>query len=264
MVKMMIEIKDLSYHYAEGPQVLKDVSFSVGKGEIFGIIGPNGSGKSTLLKLITGTLPLLSGDIFIDGRSVRKMNRTSLASIFSAVPQTFESTFPFTAIEMVLMGRFIHRKGTFFESREDLEIARGAMRLTDTIGFESRYIQELSAGERQRVIIARALAQRPKILCLDEPTSSLDIKYQIAICDLVKKLKIEKGLTILMVLHDLNLAAMYCDRIVLLKNGGIFSTGTPRDIINSNNILEVYETEVRIISERQTDIPFIAPISKVF
>ena len=257
-----IEINNLSFSYDNGPKVLKDISFSVGQGEIFGIIGPNGSGKSTLLKLIAGTIPITHGDVFVDGRSVKKMNRESLASTFATVPQTFESTFPFTVIEMVLMGRFVHRDGTFFETSEDLEIAHSAMRLTNTNEFAARYIQELSAGERQRVIIARALAQRPKVLCLDEPTSSLDIKYQVATCDLIKKLK-EEGLTNLIVLHDLNLASMYCDRLLLLSRGEVFAIGTPREIITFSNIHKVYETDVRVIPKEVAGVPLIVPVGTV-
>ncbi len=259
----MITIQNLSFSYDGGPEVLKGLNFSIDPGEIFGIIGPNGSGKSTLIKLITGTLPIIRGDVLVSEKSVRKMKRKALAQTFAVVPQAFETTFPFTVTEMVLMGRLAHREGTFFESRADIEIANQAMMLTDTVDFRERYIQELSAGERQRVIIARAIAQKPQVLCLDEPTSSLDIKYQTGTYDLVKRLRREQGMTVVTVLHDLNLASMYCDKLLLLKKGEAFAIGSPKDVITVENISRVYETEVRVFPSQASGAPFLVPVSKV-
>ncbi len=176
----IVQIRDIGFGY-EKKRVLNHVSFEVTKGEIIGIIGPNGSGKTTLLKIIDGLLSPQEGEILVEGEPIRQKSRTELAGIIAFVPQEFSLVFPFTVREIVMMGRYPHLSSLRFEGDEDYRIVREAMEMTDTLHFSERMMHHISGGERQRVLIARALAQKPKILLLDEATAFLDIKYQIAL-----------------------------------------------------------------------------------
>jgi len=226
--------------------VLRDVGLSVGKGELVGVIGPNGSGKTTLLRAITNVVPLGKGGIAFRGESIRTMSRRDIAEEIAVVSQAREDAFyNMTVEEAVLLGRIPHfGKYQWIEKREDREIADECMRLTDVVGLRDRELGNLSGGERQRVFIARALAQKPKLLLLDEPTSHLDITHQVGILDLIRRLNREFSLTVIMVLHDLNLASEYCDRIALLNDGRIEKIGPPEEVINFRTIEDVYKTLV--------------------
>ena len=220
-----IKVKDVDAYYGS-VKVLEGMDFSAAQGELLGIIGPNGSGKTTLLRTIARILKPKTGAILLDGKQVMQMNNKEFSRKFAAVPQDTTINFEFAALDVVLMGRNPHLGRLELESEKDIDIARRCMELTHCWHLAERPVTELSGGERQLVIIARALTQEPKVLLLDEPTSHLDINYQIEIMELLKHLTAHEGLIIIAVIHDLNLAAQYCDRLVLLRNGKIFAMGT--------------------------------------
>lgn len=256
----IISARKLHFSYA-GKQVIDDVSFDLESAQILALLGPNGSGKTTLLKIINGTLPLISGSLFIDGRDVQKWSRRDIARIVAMVPQETAAVFPFYAEEIVLMGRFPHLSAWRFEGRKDYRIVKEAMEKTDSLSFARRPFQELSAGERQRVLIARALAQRPKILLLDESTVFLDIKHQAQFLTLVRQLSRAQKLTVIFVTHDINLAAQNADRIILLARGKIYAIGSPAEVITAPNIKEVYDVNVGVDANCQNGLPQITLIT---
>ncbi len=243
MLPIMVE--GVGYRYTE-PWVLREVSFQVEPREMLGIIGPNGSGKTTLLRILDGIIPPREGRVLIEGKDIRRIKRKELARLVAVVPQENSPIFPFRAVELVLMGRTPHLGRLEFEGAKDMEIVREAMEMTDTWQFARRMIQSLSGGERQRVWIARALAQRTGIILLDESTAFLDIGHQAAFFELLYKLNKSEGMTVVFVTHDINLAAQYGDRVMLLQHGRVFGLGTPDEVINDKNIREVYETDVLI------------------
>lgn len=257
----IIEVHNLSYKYID-EWVLKNINFDVIRGEILGIVGPNGSGKSTLLKLLSGVLKPVEGEILLLGRPLTQLKRKAISRIIGVVPQNTVIGFPFTAQEMVLMGRAPHLGMFQMESQKDFKMVEQAMQYTNSLEFADRKISELSGGERQRVIIARALAQEPKIILLDEPTSHLDLKYQVEIFDLVRQLNQENQMTVVVVSHDLNLAGEYCDRLILLKEGEIYEIGAPKKILTEENIKAVYDAEVLISPNPLTGAPHITLVSK--
>jgi len=249
-----LEAQDLSFGYGSRP-VLNAASFGVEKGEFVALIGPNGSGKSTLIRLLTRLLTPESGEMLIGGKSIQKLGPRVLASCIAVVPQESVIDFDFTAFEVVLMGRAPHLRPLVQESRHDLDVAHEAMRMTDTTHLADRSIQKISGGERQRVIVARALAQETEALLLDEPTSHLDINHQVELLTLVHRLCREKQMAVLAVLHDLNLASTYADRILILYQGRIAADGPPEAVITQERILEVFGAHVRIIPHPETGRP---------
>jgi len=240
--------------------VLQNISCAIAKGEFVGILGPNGSGKTTLLKIIDGVLKPQKGKVFIGAFPIGSIRRNQLARTVAVVVQDFRMIFPFSVQEVVLMGRSPHLNKWRFEGESDLRIAREAMAMTDTLELAGRGMEQLSGGERQRVLIARALAQQPQILLLDEPTAFLDIKHQLEFFDLVKSLNREKSLTVVAVTHDVNLASMYCDRILLLQKGHLHCQGPPEDVINEQNIMEVYQVRVSVDISPATGRPRVTPL----
>jgi len=257
----MISVSKVSFRYVDR-WVLRNISFSVPRGEFLGVIGPNGSGKTTLLKSLNRTLAPQEGDVFIGGVNVRDIKRKELARVVSMVPQEAHMVFSFTVLELVLMGRAPYLKGFGFEGEKDYEIARRAMEMTDTVDFSSRELGALSGGEKQRVLIARSIAQEPDVMLLDEPTSFLDIKHQIEIYDMIKGLSSTNDLTIVSVSHDINLAAYYCDRILLLNRGRVHKTGSPEEVVTKENIEGVYGCQVIVDKNPLTDKPRVTPLSK--
>jgi len=250
----MLEIENIDVYYGHR-KILEDISFTINEGEFVGIIGSNGTGKTTLIKTITGVLKPHTGAIFLDGTNIERLDRKEMARIMAVVPQNTPITPMFTAQDVVLMGRYPHLKNRFnaFESESDLEITDEIMRLTGIENLADRSMDKLSGGERQEVIIARALAQQPKVLLLDEPTSNLDIKHQIRILELVRRLTANNEITVLMAIHDLNLAARFCDRLVLLHDHRIKSIGKPEVVLTKENIKDAYEVDVEVNYISSTD-----------
>jgi iron complex transport system ATP-binding protein len=252
----MIEVNSISFRYHED-WVLQDVSFRVEKGEFVGVIGPNGSGKTTLLKILYRLLSPQKGEILFELVPMRKMDRNDIAKRIAVVAQETQLLFPFSVLETVLMGRSPYLGHLMFESEKDLEIAKKAMEWTKVLPFSERPMDELSGGERKRVFIARALAQEPEVILLDEPTANLDIHHQIDFLDLILTLNRERGLTIVMASHDMNIASEFCDRLILLQDGRIYKMGTPDEVITQENIESVYGCEVRIDQNPVSGMPRI-------
>jgi iron complex transport system ATP-binding protein len=259
MVNLSIDGIDCSYGSIN---VLKAVNFAVKSGEFLGILGPNGSGKTTLLRSISRVLQPRRGVILIDDKDIYRMKSVDVAKRLAVVPQETPITFDFTALEVVLMGRNPHMPRFKMESKEDLAIAKNSMELTRTWEFADRPVTELSGGERQRVIIARALTQEPKILLLDEPTTHLDISNQLEIMDLIKCLCKIKKLVIVAVFHDFNLAARYCDSIILLKDGKIVAVGKSEETLTSENVRKVFNVDTIVKKHPVTGFFHVIPISR--
>jgi iron complex transport system ATP-binding protein len=257
----IIAAHDISGGYTDIP-VIKDFSLEVKTGEFLGIIGPNGSGKSTLLKLLSRVLTPSRGTISFLGEDIRRMDQRAFARKTAFVSQDTNIYFPFSVMEITLMGRIPHLGRLQGETKRDIEIAEQSLALTDVFSLKDKLIDELSSGERQRVIISRALTQEPLLLFLDEPTAHLDIGHQIQILDLLYKLNSRNGLTIVVVLHDLNLAAEYCGRIIFLNDGRIFKNGRPEDVLTYQNIEAVYKTVVVVNKNPFTGKPFVVPVSE--
>jgi iron complex transport system ATP-binding protein len=257
----MIEANSISYRYL-ADWALQDVSFQVGKGEFIGVIGPNGSGKTTLLKVLYRLLSPQRGEVLFERVPLKKMSQRDIAKRIGVVAQETYPVFPFRVIEIVLMGRSPYLGHLMFESEKDLEIAKKAMEWTEILPISERPIDELSGGERKRVFIARALAQEPEVILLDEPTANLDIHHQMEFLDLILALNREKGLTILMASHDLNLASEFCDRLILLQKGGIFKMGSPQEVITRENIERVYGCGVWVDQNPVSGMPRITLLKK--
>jgi iron complex transport system ATP-binding protein len=254
----IIKMDKVGFSY-NGNEVLRDISFDIQPGEFVGLIGPNGSGKTTLLKLIEGILPPREGEILIQGKPVGQMKRRALARIIAVVPQESSTVFPFVVHEVVLMGRTPHLAPWQFEGAKDYDIVNRALAMTDTMHLADRPMDRLSGGERQRVLIARALAQEPRVMLLDEPTAFLDIRHQVVFFNLIKWLNKNERLTVLAVTHDVNLAALYCDRIILLGEGSIRVMGRPVDVVTEEHMQAVYNTPVFVDRHPIVGLPRVTP-----
>jgi iron complex transport system ATP-binding protein len=234
-----ISITNLTHSFGKR-HVLRQLSFNVKKGEFFIAIGPNGSGKTTLMKLMAGILKLQKGQIEILGLPNCSYTPKALARVVAFVPQRLPVDLPFTAGEAVLLGRAPYQGVLGIERERDLEIAKQAMQFTGVDHLTGASLSQLSGGEQQRVFIARAICQEPDIMLLDEPTASLDLAHQVKVMDLMEKLKREKGITVIMVSHDVNLAAMYGDQVLLLKEGEVVCIGIPPDVLSFQKLEETY------------------------
>lgn len=256
---MRIRIENISFSYPSNP-VLKNISFHVGEGEILSVLGPNGSGKSTLLRLIARILLPRAGAILLDDRPLNSFRRKELARLIGYVPQDVPWLFPFTVMEVVLMGRSPHVGRSGFESDRDIAVAKEMMERTDVAHLAHKPITEISGGERQRVLIARALTQEPSLLLLDEPNAHLDLRHQAEILRILRTLKDQRGLNILSVSHDLNLAASFSDRILLLGEDGntgsaVLAVGSPREVLTTRLIHRVFGVEVAVEARPGTEAP---------
>jgi iron complex transport system ATP-binding protein len=262
----MLEATDLSFGYrgavASAPLVLDGVSLRVERGASVGLLGPNGAGKTTLLKLLAGMLEPRAGQITLDGRPVSTLTRREIARRLAVVPQETHTPFDFTVIEMVLMGRYPHLGAFELEGARDLAIAREALAATGTTAFESRAFSTLSGGEKQRVVIAGALAQSAEVLLLDEPTAALDLKYQFEIITLLRRLNAERGTTVIVSTHDLNLAAALCDRMVLLRDGRIMAQGATGEVLTPENVGALYEVEADVQFHQRAGRMMVVPIGR--
>jgi len=251
-----IELNDVCLGYGR-KTVLEGLTFTVSPGEMVGLIGPNGCGKSTIVRALSHIIVPLSGQVCIDGRAITSIPRRDLARLVGVVPQMPLLPSAFTAFEIVLMGRNPHLGLFQYEGPKELAIAWQAMERTDTRHLASRRVSELSGGEIQSLLIARVLAQETKAILLDEPTANLDIGRQVEVLDLIKNLCRENGLTVLAALHDLNLAAQYCDRLLLLHNGRIHAEGTPADVIKPKHIADVYGAENCVYTHPVSGLPCV-------
>lgn len=254
---MKIRVEQLTFSYGRD-FALKDVAFSIPAGEFFGIAGPNGSGKTTLLKLMDGLLKPDSGTIMYRGRSVQEFSRKEIAKSIAYVSQEHELPFAFTVEESVIMGRYPHLGILGLEGERDYQIAEKAMKTAGVYSLKNRLVTELSGGEKQRVIIARALAQEPEVMLLDEPTAHLDLASGVEIMELLKELQREQGLTIVTASHDLNLLAIYADRIAFLLKGEKLAEGKPEEVLNDELLKRAYVGKFRLIYEPR-GVPVILP-----
>ncbi len=249
-MRPLVELRDVAFAYPRPerrrgrPFAFDAVSFAVEAGEIFGIVGPNSAGKTSLLRLLTRVLTPARGDIRLDGRPVGALAHWELARQVAVVPQDAPRPFPFSVEQLVMMGRFPHAPRRFFETAEDAAVTRAAMAATGTLPLAALPLEELSGGERQRAMLARALAQQPRLLVLDEPTSHLDLRYQAETAELLRRLNRERGVTILLVSHDLNLAAELCDRLLLLHEGRVARVGTPAEVLEQSLLEAVFGCRV--------------------
>lgn len=251
----ILKIEDVDFSYNGNQKTLSKISFSVSRGELLGIIGPNGSGKTTLLKIISGILKPNKGNIFLLNQNLNDLSIRKIAKFISVVPQDTWVTFGFKAKEVVFMGRlpFISRlKG---ETLEDYRISQEAMVKTQSSPLSEKNIQKISGGERQRVFIAKALAQTPQLLLLDEFTSHLDLNYKYEMLNLLKKALKEEGLTIISVFHDLNLASIASHRLILLNEGKIEKIGTPQEVLNEENLQKAYKVKPILINHPDLKVP---------
>lgn len=242
--------------------VIEDASFTVEEGDFLGILGANGSGKSTLLKLMTKALPIIKGEVLFKDKNINNISLKELSQHIGFVSQNTVINFPFTVEEIVLMGRIPHLKRLQTETKLDYSIAQRSLQLTKALDLKDRLIDQLSAGEKQRVILAKALAQEPSLLFLDEPTSHLDIGHQISTLDLLRNLNRKNKITVIMVLHDLNLASEYCNRIILLNEGKVFKQGTPQEVLTYVNIETLYKTIVLVRNNPLSNKPYVIVVPR--
>ena len=252
-----ITINKLCFSY-DGIQALNNIELEVKQGEILSIVGPNGSGKSTLLKCINRLLKTKQNTVFIDGRDVNAISLKELSKIIGYVPQNSTMTFQFTVFDVVLMGRRPYINWSL--SDRDYEIVAEALDFVGLSDIAMRHFDELSGGEQQKVIIARALAQQPQTLLLDEPTSNLDIKHQLELLMVVKHLTLSKQISVIMAIHDLNLAARFSDRLIMLKGGCISAVGTPESVLTEAKIEAVYGVKTHVENHSVLEKPQITPI----
>ncbi len=257
----MLTLSHLSAGYNRRP-VVHDVTLTVQAGEIVALVGPNGAGKSTLIRVLTGVIPAVGGEARLAGRDLLRLAPTERAKLIAVAPQLIQLPAAFTVGEIVLMGRTPHLPFWANESKHDCEVAWAAMKRTHIDALAGRRIHELSGGEQQRVVIARALTQEPQVLLLDEPTAHLDLKYQLDTLELVQSLAREQRLAILMTLHDLNQAAMCADRVALMKQGEIVAQGKAREVFTPQLLSEVYGVRVAVSEHPTLGAPLIAPVTK--
>jgi len=250
-----LQAKNIRFFYNTYP-VIDDVSLSLNQGEFLGIIGPNGAGKSTMLRLLSGILRPKNGTVELFGISISNQSHKTIARNISFVPQETHFALNFTVEEIVSMGRYPYQRPFHREDQEDRNAVGNALKVTNTTELRTRTINSLSSGERQLIVIARSLAQSPKILLLDEPTSHLDLYHQHTIMELLERLN-KEGIAIAVVHHDLNLASLYCQNLILIHRGKVYAEGAPNTLLNKRNLKEVYGTEVTIVHHPEKNVPQI-------
>ena len=259
----MLEINLLSVTYRQtdpsGVLALDQVSLSVQPGEILVVIGPNGAGKSTLIRAVSGALPVLSGSVSVNGKDLAHLSSIQRARQLAVVPQARNMPAAFTVFQSVLMGRTPYLGWLGQTSSQDHRVTRRSLEQTLTLELAERRVGELSGGEQQRVLLARALAQDTPVLLLDEPTTHLDLQHQSSLLNLVRQLADDKKLAVLMVLHDLNLASLYADRVALLVAGRVRAIGTPQEVLTEQDLSSVYNLPVHVVPHPDYGSPLILP-----
>lgn len=259
-IKMGIDINELYWQpEKDGKGILNGINVKIEKGKFYGILGPNGSGKTSFIRHILRLLSVYKGEILVEDKDIDDYNRKELATILSFVPQNTNLDAAFTVYDIVMMGRAPHQGKFAGVTKEDREIVEEAMRFTKCDKFRNKSFLNLSGGEAQRVVTARAIAQQTPYLILDEPISHLDIRYQMELMQCLKKLNEERGTTIIAVLHDLNLAYSYCKEIFLMKDGKIFASGDRMDVLTRENLHEVYEMDFTIVKHPDTNENYYIP-----
>ena len=251
----MIDVDNVSVTLGDS-EVLSEVSLSVADGEFLGLVGPNGAGKTTLIRTVNGLIDPDVGCVRVDGRAVDRCTAREVGRLVATVPQDTTVAFDFPVRDIVEMGRTPHHSRFGTPTESDREAIERALSRTDTAGFADRPVGELSGGERQRVVLARALAQETPVLLLDEPTASLDIGHQARVLDLVDELAAE-GRTVVAAIHDLDLAARYCDRIALLHDGRLVASGTPAEVLTADRVGHVFGTTVSVETDAVTGTPSV-------
>lgn len=245
-----VELKDLDFAYKSRKKefpVLRDISLRIAGSQLVSILGPNGVGKSTLIHCMNRILDPTKGAVLVNGHDVSTVSIKDLAKVMGYVPYSSVDNFPLTVTDTVIMGRHPHSKWGTLDN--DLRIVHEMLRMIGIEDLADRNFNELSAGQHQKVILARGLAQEPRILFLDEPTSNLDVKYQLEITKLLRRLSRERNMLIIMISHDINIAAKYSDNIIMMHDGGIFALGRPVDVITAENIRHTYDVEAKIIMD---------------
>ena len=242
----MIRVENLQCGYSDHP-VLNGISFCIESGELVGVLGPNGSGKTTLLLALSGITPIQAGSVEITGEPIGRLRPKQRARRMAVIAQDGDVRFPFSCEEVVKMGRFPHQKRWQMDSARDGAVVRRALQLTDTASLADRFITAISGGEKQRVFMARALAQETDILLLDEATSAMDIHRKLQIFRVLQDLNQEDGLTVVAVLHDVNLAALFCRRIIFFSEGKIVADGSTDSVLTPEILEEVYRTKVLVL-----------------
>lgn len=264
---MSLSVEHVSFGYDSRDEAtrsfsLRDVSVTIQRGSLTGLLGPNGCGKTTLLKLMTGVLRPRQGAIALDGRAISGIPRRELAKQVAVVPQETHPAFDYSVLEMVLMGRHPHLGAFQLEGPEDLAIARESLAATGTAHLADRAYMTLSGGEKQRVVIASALAQAPDVLLLDEPTASLDLAYQLEVASLLDRLNHDRGVTMVLATHDLNLAASLCDSLVLIRAGRVLAQGPTRDVLTGAMIQQLYDVEADVQFHEPSGHLTVVPIRR--
>jgi len=256
-----LQIQQVYFSYLNG-MVLHNINLSIEAGEMVGLLGPNGSGKTTLIKLVSGILKPNQGEIRLNGSNLGHLNRRFVARNMAVVPQQFHIPFAFTVTEVVMLGRVPFIKAFADETDIDKRAIANALDLVGISGLQKRRFDELSGGERQKVILAMALAQQPRLLLLDEPIVHLDISHQVEILELLRNLSAERGLTVIGAMHDLNLTSLYFNRLILLKEGRVLADGTPSQVLTEDRIGEVFSASVKVEQHPVTGVPHIVIMPK--
>ena len=254
----------VSFRYAAGaPLVVDGVTLRLADGALAGILGPNGSGKTTLLRLLSGTRRPNSGRVLLDDRPLDQLSRREVARQIAVVPQETELAFEYRAIEIVLMGRHPHLGVLTVEGPDDIRIAQDALAATGTGHLADRLFHELSGGEKQRVVIAAALAQSANLLLLDEPTASLDLGYQLEISSLLLRLNQDHGVTMAISTHDLNMAASICRELIMMRDGKVLAAGPTSDVLTPENVMRLYDVEADVQVNSETGHMTVVPVRRM-
>ena len=255
---MKLKIEDVEFGYTSRP-VLKDICLELPPAEMLGVVGPNGAGKSTIIRCLNNILAPRKGTILLDGEEIKKMCRLDIAKKIGYVPQSTAQVFSATVFDTVLMGRRPHL--SWQSGKKDEKIVLDTLEMLNIIEIAMSDINELSGGQQQKVFIARALAQEPEVLLLDEPTSNLDIRHQLEVMNIIQNLVREKGIAVVMAIHDLNLASRYAEKVIMMHDGKVFSAGIPAAVFTAENIEQVYRVKAKVNND--SEMPYILPLCPI-